>query len=270
MLDSICEDITPFHWAPCVAARKQGLNVFGEELLYPDFKLREPRWVGRQGESDRQLWFETVSTIAERGVPAKEGGWISYRGQHGQNLAFTNAKVLMDVAFDSWSSAACMGDSSAISVLPLGQESTQPTDHSSLLIASSPDSWSFQHFLDRSTHIVQQGSHLTLLDNRRAVLTGRKGSDRVQEMWSFLGYAESKGQLVHSKKEVSADRIVFSCRTPLVHPWLSLASIEAFGIDHGSKPVEDRKLVRPIFSSFEIVCCSGSLTDARVRSPPFQ
>lgn len=272
-------DVTPLHFAPCVAALQQGLTAFGEELLYPDFKLREPLWSGQRGSFDRERWLETVRGISERGVYTKEGGWIAYRGQHGQNLVFANARVRNDVAFDSWSASACMGDSSTISILPLapsyagaGAFDTLPTgaignpknDYSYLLVASSPDAWSFQHFLDRSTHIVRQGAHLLLdspdraADTRRAVLTGRKGSARVQEMWSFLGFEEGLGQHVHSRKEITADRVVFSCRTPLVHPWLSLGTLEAFGFDHAAVPLEERKMVSP--------CANSSTRSRRVHS----
>jgi hypothetical protein len=132
-----------------------------------------------------------------------------------------------------------------------------------LHIATSPDSWSFQHFLDRITyapflpsfypllnsfhwcsHIVSQGAHLSRGRNSTEVVTGRAGSDVVTEMWNMLGFT---GQHVHhavgSDIRLAAKTLVFSCRAPLVHPWLSLRTLETFGLDPHGVPLAERKKV---------------------------
>lgn len=98
-------------------------------------------------------------------------------------------------------------------------------------IALSPDSYSFQHHLDRVTHIIAQGSHLFYdTTTHPYVVTGRRGSETVQRFWELLGY--DKEHVLYSKEGVEADTMVFSCRAVLIHPWLSLKALEFFGIQH--------------------------------------
>jgi hypothetical protein len=100
-----------------------------------------------------------------------------------------------------------------------------------VLIAVSPDSWSFQHHLDRVTHIVAQGSHLTYGSTANPyVVTGRRGSKNVQQLWERLGFDEE--HVLYRQDGVEAERMIFSCRAVLIHPWLSLKTLEAFGVDH--------------------------------------
>lgn len=255
---SICHaDRTPAHFAPCIASRHAHPRTRGEELFYPDFKLRTPLFHGRQGLRDHVHWLATIADISERGtlVGGAQGGWVVYRGQHGQNLIFPNATISIDITFDSWSDRACMGDNVGLHLVEKAPSSMKAadaappaTDIGTLVVAHSPDAYSWQHFLDRSTHIVQQGAHLvaprSLNGRGRAVLTGRKGTERVQEMWALLGFSETEGEHIHSRNVVSADRVVFSCRTPLVHPFLSLGAVAALGGAVGSVPLEKRKTVR--------------------------
>lgn len=79
-----CEDETPSYYAPCLATRKAGA-VLGEELIYPDFSLREPHWTGVRKDLDQERWRKIIDGIRERGYN-KNNGWVAYRGQHGQNL----------------------------------------------------------------------------------------------------------------------------------------------------------------------------------------
>jgi hypothetical protein len=70
---------------------------------------------------------------------------------------------------------------------------TDPLDSilPTVLIALSPDSYSFQHFLDRVTHVLTQGRHLSdSTSTPLYVLTGRGGSKTVNELWSRMGYPE--------------------------------------------------------------------------------
>ncbi|KAJ7764274.1 hypothetical protein B0H16DRAFT_1799686 [Mycena metata] len=68
---------------------------------------------------------------------------------------------------------------------------------SSVLVALSPDSYSFQRYLDRVTHIVAQGLHLV------------SGKRLVREMWAQMGFPES--HVLHSTP-VAAKTLFFSCR----------------------------------------------------------
>lgn len=82
---STCDSNTPTYYAPCLAERVQGA-VYGEELVYPDFRLREPVFASTREEENASTWRGLADGIKERGVACREAGWICYRGQHGQNV----------------------------------------------------------------------------------------------------------------------------------------------------------------------------------------
>lgn len=157
---------------------------------------------------------------------------------------FSNVTLSL-AQFDSWSPESCMSDSTFIA--PVAANLTSITAVESLFVATPPDSWSFQHFLDRVTHIVGQGAHLNLNTSAKTlsylqnpyVLTGWRGGPLIEEMWGFLGFSED--HILHSRNTISAQRLISSCRAPLVHPWLSLRSLESFNITHGGVPIAQRK-----------------------------
>lgn len=81
---SRCDRNTPSYYAPCVA--KQTHNaVYGEELIYPDFGLREPVFAKTRPE-DGQAWRSLVDGIRDRAAWCSHEGWVCYRGQTGQNI----------------------------------------------------------------------------------------------------------------------------------------------------------------------------------------
>jgi hypothetical protein len=80
---SECNFGVPSHYAPCVARTLDNNVVYAEELLYPDFEIREPYFAK---EEHRRRWREAASQegMRERGVLMS--GWMSYKGQSGQNF----------------------------------------------------------------------------------------------------------------------------------------------------------------------------------------
>lgn len=80
------------------------------------------------------------------------------------------------------------------------------------LLAHTSDSWSFQHFLDRITHVTAQVEHLTR-DLSVTALTGRAGN--AQGLWDAIGF--DKDHVLHAPGgEMSIERLFFSCKTPLI------------------------------------------------------
>ena len=70
-----------------------------------------------------------------------------------------------------------------------------------------------------SSHIMLQGEHL----NRGFhgdVVTGRHPGGSVEQMWDLLGYGKHGG-MHYNGERVAAKTILFSCRAPLIHPWLT-------------------------------------------------
>ena len=136
-----------------------------------------------------------------------------------------------DVPYDSWSDEAAMGGrTSPKSIHPLSALDTFP-EHETLVIANNPDSWSFQHFIDRGARIITQAQHLLHKDEGEdvKVVTGRKSAGPVQQMWELMGFDEK--HLINSSARLTARRIVWSSRTVLIHPWLSYLISEKLGLN---------------------------------------
>jgi hypothetical protein len=82
------------------------------------------------------------------------------------------------------------------------------------LLAHTSDSWSFQHFLDRITHVTAQAEHVTR-DLNVTALTGRAGNARVKGLWDAIGFDED--HVLHAPGgEMSIERVFISCKTPLI------------------------------------------------------
>ncbi|KAJ7135871.1 hypothetical protein C8R44DRAFT_869573 [Mycena epipterygia] len=164
------------------------------ELMYA---IREPYFAK---DEHRERWRTASSTITERGV--LRSGWMAYRGQSGQNFVFRDVKYTW-TQFDSWSPEACMFHLVSTSpIQPISSANGKDSPRLPMVtIAVLPDSYTFQHHLDRVTHILAQGSHL---------LHGHRSAPRG----------------------VEAETMIFSCGAVLIHPWLSLKTLEAFGIKY--------------------------------------
>ena len=91
ILTTCTPGLTQRYYAPYIALRTPGA-IKGEELIYPDFRLREPVYARSRREGDGKLWREFVKGIGERAgrcggsEEGEEGVWYCYRGQHGQNI----------------------------------------------------------------------------------------------------------------------------------------------------------------------------------------
>ncbi|PBK93377.1 hypothetical protein ARMGADRAFT_928829 [Armillaria gallica] len=229
---SECTSGMPAHYAPCVA---QGLdqNVFyTEELLYPSFEIRQPHFASN---AYKERWADIATGIKERGV-LQNDGWLVYKGQSGQNFVFENISYRHSGGYDRWSADSCMSDLissdglETFDPLELLGRSNPPTIYRNAMLATSPDSYSFQHYLDRITHIVAQGAHLIDASDLPYAITGRQGNQFVQQLWERLGF-DDKRVLYSINTDIYAENMIFSCRAVLVHPFLSLRTLEVFGID---------------------------------------
>ncbi|KAJ6590699.1 hypothetical protein DFH09DRAFT_1026851 [Mycena vulgaris] len=236
---SRCDFGMPPHYAPCIA---QTLNnvAYAEELLYPDFEIREPYFAK---EEHRERWQRASLDVKERGV--LDSGWMGYKGQTGQNFVFNDVKYTWSsYHFDTWSPESCMSNLVSTSpIQPISDKNRASTLLPTVTIAVSPDSYSFQHHLDRVTHIMAQGAHL-LYGSASApayVVTGRRGSQLVQRLWELLGYDQD--HVLYKREGVEAETMVFSCRAVLIHPWLSLKTLESFGIEHDARSKTRNKVV---------------------------
>lgn len=89
-------------------------------------------------------------------------------------------------------------------------------------------------------HIITQGEHLMGDQSNRQVVSGAAPKDKIAELWKMLGWEHGR---IHGGQRTAAKTIVFSCRAPLVHPWFSLRTLEAFGLMTTTVPLAERKKV---------------------------
>lgn len=247
-----CTHLTPAWFAPCVAMRTPLADrTYAEELIYPDFGLPLPVFAKPDHET---RWKANLGAIDDRGV-YKEG-YVLYKSQHGQNfvgrgrVGSADAQVVNDVEYhpegllDEWKANACMGAGSRLGDLKLDrpvrpENYTRPASETTAILINSPDSWSFQHWLDRVAHVLAQSAHLTK-DRSRVVLTGRLGSGFVEQMWNRIGFA--RDQILHRPaSKLSYDHFVFSCKTVLIHPFLSWRALELMGLPFAKDNWETRQ-----------------------------
>ncbi|KAJ7092309.1 hypothetical protein B0H15DRAFT_777465 [Mycena belliarum] len=244
---SSCGDATPAHYAPCLAQRLKNV-VHAEELLYPDFELREPHFAREEHRRRWRAFVQSDPDFGDRAVFNK--GWVKYRGQSGQNFVFRDVSYSTgSFGADSWAGTSCMSPYVSTSpIQPLTDSDEAAAALPTVYIALSPDAYSFQHFLDRVTHIIAQGAHLAAGAAGSAyVLTGREGTRAVQEMYARMGFPPER--VLHLKPKVAAKEMIFSCRAVLIHPWLSLKTLELLGVRHKPVSVTRNKTVQVVYMS---------------------
>ncbi|PWN52392.1 hypothetical protein IE53DRAFT_312161 [Violaceomyces palustris] len=271
-LTECIENVTQPYYAPCQAEvvnqRFGGERVlYAEELIYPDFAIREPIYPkGDSGTSTRRRWKEIMSREGRglaRGVDGVD--WWQYNGERGQNFLLANVSY-QGPSFDSWSSEACMGNEAAIGYLkshhdeqafgPIS-EGGDPNILDLALLANSPDSWSFQHFLDRGTHEIAQGLPLALASRRSfekwvdganptepRLVIGKGANKEVNDLRRMMLGDKLDQATVHGDSNLRARWLVDPCRTPLIHPWLSLKALERIQVPTSkARPMSERKVV---------------------------
>lgn len=118
------------------------------------------------------------------------------------------------------------------------ESSSDPPTHNRVLLANIPDSWSWQHFLDRAMRVVAQSHEY----ESNYVATGQKGDQSVTEHWSSLGYPPE--HVLHKNTNFVASQLIWSCRAPLASPWLTMKSLSMLHPE-SLKPrsLADRKVV---------------------------
>ncbi|KAF8194338.1 hypothetical protein K438DRAFT_1588126 [Mycena galopus ATCC 62051] len=234
----VCFSGMPSHYAPCAARTTKNVE-YAEELIYPDFEIREPYFAQ---EEHRRMWRTFVQTAEDFDRGSLHSGWMQYKGQSGQNFVFRDVKYTPPFHADSWSGESCMDSLVATSpIQPLTSDDQLQSTFPTTLIALSPDSFSFQHFLDRVTHILVQGQHLPDPTSTPYVMTGKSGSGTVDQMWSQMGYPENR--VLHNNPSIAAQRLIFSCRVPLIHPWLSHKTLDSLGVPRTSPTTTRNKVV---------------------------
>jgi hypothetical protein len=78
-------DNMPTHFAPFIAASIGNTDdIYGEELLYPDFAIPMPIFAE---DEHRRRWMSGTKGISQRATLVDGQDFFQYKGQHGQNFA---------------------------------------------------------------------------------------------------------------------------------------------------------------------------------------
>ncbi|KAL3659723.1 hypothetical protein V7S43_015397 [Phytophthora oleae] len=204
--------------APCIKEADRTNLVEAQELLYPAFRLKLPTFSNAQMKAK---WLSQGLHV-ERMRVSEDQLWAEYPPFQGQNMVFSHALYRGDPPPDIWSENGCMGHN--VSHLSFVHDLKANASHlangssvDTLVVATSPDSWSFQHFIDRVAVVWSQAQLVipTTTKNGTAIVTGREPRDAiVNEIYDVM-----VGQHLHDPQSVFAKRLVFSCRAPLIHPF---------------------------------------------------
>ena len=105
-------------------------------------------------------------------------------------------------------------------------------------MANTPDAWSFQHFLDRVTHILTQVKTYEI----NYVASARPRNRFVSDLWANLGVKPDN--IIESGTDSVAAQLIWSCRTPLIHPWPTREFLRHLRASPSQGvPIENRKVV---------------------------
>ncbi|KAG7390438.1 hypothetical protein PHYPSEUDO_007961 [Phytophthora pseudosyringae] len=204
--------------APCIKEAGRTNMIEAQELMYPAFRLKLPTFVNAEMKTK---WLSQGLHVDRMRV-SEDQLWAEYPTFQGQNMVFSNAVYRGNPPPDIWSENGCMGHNVShssfvhdpnrnVSELGIG------TSVDTLVVATSPDSWSFQHFIDRVA-VVWSQAQLVIPTEKKSdtvIVAGKEPRDSiVNEIYEVM-----VGGHLHERQAVLAKRLVFSCRAPLIHPF---------------------------------------------------
>jgi hypothetical protein len=112
-----------------------------------------------------------------------------------------------------------------------------------VMFAATPDSNAFQHWRDRTALMLTQAQHL-LKPNTKLIAAPPK-DHTVAAHWQLIRNVTTNGLI--SPRPVKARKFIYSCDTPLLHPYLvqrmSEQMLAAAGLAPQGVPWDQRKVV---------------------------
>ncbi|EFC38113.1 predicted protein [Naegleria gruberi] len=199
--------------APCLQNQDSNIEK-GIELIYHSFKIKAPKFFN---EKQKKIWMEqSRDSILMKWSPDNE--WAIYPSINGQILVFNNVYIDPIVDSDEWSENNCVGQSNShlkfLKTNPTPLQTYESVD--SLIISTSPDSFSFQHFLDRVTVVWGQATleNSETAGRKSSILAGKEPTNQfVNEIYQIIAHNHFHKRAIYAKK------VIYSCRSPLVHPF---------------------------------------------------
>eukprot|EP00798_Chlamydomonas_sp_ICE-L_P005431 gene5431-5645_t len=146
MLVTSCTEATPKHWAPCqprVADSERAAIEYAEEVLYPDFEIPIPLFTNP--EVDFARWHEL-----HLNEPHFINPKVDFARWHELHLYEPHGMP----SRSNWATS-CMSMQTQGYLHPVDLSNATATYESAILL-SSPDSWSWPHFMDRVLMMLVQ------------------------------------------------------------------------------------------------------------------
>uniref|UniRef100_A0A0G4GLZ1 Glycosyltransferase 61 catalytic domain-containing protein n=1 Tax=Chromera velia CCMP2878 TaxID=1169474 RepID=A0A0G4GLZ1_9ALVE len=256
-----------YGWAPCLKTEADRIALeqpdqeppietfiaFAEELIFPPFVISLPDFISPDHENHWLTRFKTKPLELFRcniDLPTRSAHFL--HELHAQNLVFENV-TLLGPPPENWGQTSCHGTEVSHRLFrgrtAAEVERAEAAGGADLvLFARGPDSYSFQHWVDRITHEIAQAEHIWGPLKRSGgvvkVIGGRNPRDGViRELFEASGLGADNVRFGSPEKEFeNAHRFLFNCRTMLIHPWLFLRFAELIGV-HRDTPMEERKTV---------------------------
>ena len=229
--------------APCISVAAKDSNlIYAQELIYRPFKIAVPGFVV---EADRNHWMKHAPLI-DRFSLSKDKSWAIYPTQYGQVLVFKDATYNGNPVPDAWGDGSCVGKSVQHSQF-FNRQLKSNTKHQFVnedfvIVATSPDSWSMQHFQDRVLPLVVQASLAqSYFPNVEPVLlTGAEPKSTTLSLYRKFGIQKHLHYYLHHSRPINAKYLLFPCRMPLVHPWLQIEVSKKLGWLENTIPLNKR------------------------------
>ena len=234
--------------APCIRQNAGTSNIIAaDELMYPPFKLRLPLFISNE---DAEAWKTNMRLHGgKRAVIDEEKDYTRYWMTIGQNLVFSNTSYRGDPPPDNWAATNSCGLQDGAGTSASHKSFLKPSEnlpiHDTIIVATSPDSFAWQHFLDRVTILIAQASLVRAggIDlNNLTVVTGAPPRDPfINLVYEALGVKTRLHSPSHAV--TSAKNVIFPCRCPLMHPFHYMYVAEKTIGKTLTKPLSERKMV---------------------------
>ncbi|KAA8498224.1 hypothetical protein FVE85_5809 [Porphyridium purpureum] len=229
---SECVVHMPQHYAPCLASSMPFAVEFGEELMYPSFRIAVPNFAddhSRMRFFDRMRSENLVETASEpsvlRGVLNDHSVTVGER--HARNF------ILRDVVVSAQGAQAlrqqvCSAERIDLDVWPTYKNISESTmEISRAIIAADQVPLSLYNLLDQSTRVLEQVWHLISPSTHILVPSLIEKGSEADQLFQLLGIVAKP---LSQDETARFHELLISCQESLIHPFLLIRLSERLGI----------------------------------------
>lgn len=223
---SECNDMMPETYAPCKQRKFPEKIEYAEEVVYPGFQLKLPRFFN---ENQRDLWIKLFLNGRNSSDIFHEPSrsWVTFPPSTGQNFVLRN---IHGAKIDPKN--VCMSGSFSLDKYLQFANSNHSffgNDELNLLLLNTPDSWSFQHFIDHGMHsLIQLRQVVGKLERSGHEVRVHSSVSNNKIVNVLRGVYGIKFQ--DHQGPISARRLIIGCKCPRDAPYLDLMFQKILGI----------------------------------------